>query len=189
LCAAEGNRIGDAHEWEGASFGRLLEPDYPFDMVRGMGMSAAVNTMRRWHNTRYANTSGTYSIGPWRSGVCATGSSKSPGCNGGSWTGCGSNTYPAGAFPQCRSPLGVYDIDGNAAEHMNLPLAPDQMASRGSTTLGVTEMKGSWFIWDQIRAHEHWSRWRAPFWHGSRVLDPASHRNYHLGFRCFRDIG
>jgi hypothetical protein len=50
---------------------------------------------------------------------------------------------------------------------MNLPLNESQMASRGSTTLGVTEMKGSWFIWDTIRAHEHWSRWRAPFWHGS----------------------
>ena len=188
LCAAEGARMGDAHEWEGAAFGRLLPPDYPFDRIRGMGMSAAVNTMRSWHNRHYASTSGTYSIGAWRSGVCATGSSKSPSCNGGSFTGCGSNTYPAGSFNQCHSPLMVYDIDGNAAEHMNLPLTEDQMASRGSTTLGVTEMKGSWFIWDQIRAHEHWARWRAPFWHGSRVMDRNSHHNYHLGFRCFRDI-
>lgn len=188
LCAAEGKRIGDAHEWEGAAAGALLEPDYPFDRVRGMGLSAAVNTMRRWHNQHYAATRDQYSIGAWRAGVCATGSSKSPGCDGGNWRTCGSNTYPAGAFPECRSPLGVYDIDGNAAEHMNLPLAPDQMASRGSTTLGVTEMKGSWFIWDTIRAHEHWARWRAPFWHGGRVMSASSHRNYHLGFRCFRDI-
>jgi len=188
LCAAEGARMGDAHEWEGAAAGQLLPPDYPFDRIRGMGMSAAVNTMRSWHNNRYASTSGTYSIGEWRRGVCATGSSKSPSCDGGNFRTCGSNTYPAGAFPQCHSPLGVYDIDGNAAEHMNLPLSEDQMASRGSTTLGVTEMKGSWFIWDQIRAHEHWARWRAPFWHGSRVMDRASHHNYHLGFRCFRDI-
>jgi hypothetical protein len=129
-----------------------------------------------------------FSIGEWRRGVCATGSSKSPSCNGGSWSGCGSNTYPAGSFAQCQSPLGVFDIDGNAAEHMNLPLAEDQMASRGSTTLGVTEMKGSWFIWDTIRAHEHWARWRAPYWHGTRVLSTGSHSNYHLGFRCFRDI-
>jgi len=71
---------------------------------------------------------------------------------------------------------------------MNLPLAPDQMASRGSRSLGVTEMKGSWFIWDKIRAHTHWSRWRAPFWHGTRVLAANSHHNYHLGFRCFKDI-
>jgi len=188
LCAAEGARIGDAHEWEGAAAGQLLAPDYPFDRVRGMGLSAAVNTMRSWHNQRYAATRDVYSIGEWRRGVCATGSAKSPSCDGGNFSRCGSNTYPAGSFPQCHSPLGVYDIDGNAAEHMNLPLAEDQMASRGSTTLGVTEMKGSWFVWDQIRAHEHWARWRAPFWHGSRVMDRSSHHNYHLGFRCFRDI-
>ena len=181
LCAAEGARIGDAHEWEGAAAGALLPPDYNFSL-------GSPQAMRSWHNARYANQSNVYSIGQWRRGVCATGSSKSPSCNGGSWTGCGSNTYPAGSFPQCHSPLGVYDIDGNAAEHMNLPLNESQMASRGSTTLGVTEMKGSWFIWDTIRAHEHWARWRAPFWHGTRVLAANSHHNYHLGFRCFRDI-
>jgi len=181
LCAAEGARIGDAHEWEGAAAGALLPPDYNFSL-------GSPQAMRSWHNNRYANQSNVYSIGTWRRGVCATGSSKSPSCNGGSWTGCGSNTYPAGSFPQCHSPLGVYDIDGNAAEHMNLPLNESQMASRGSTTLGVTEMKGSWFIWDTIRAHEHWARWRAPFWHGTRVMAANSHHNYHLGFRCFRDI-
>jgi len=181
LCAAEGKRMGDAHEWEGASAGALLEPDYRFDL-------GSVQAMRNWHNSTWAHTRGTYSIGEWRSGVCATGSSKSSSCNGGSFTGCGSNTYPVGSFPQCVSPLGGYDLDGNAAEHMNLPLAPDQMASAGSTTLGVTEMKGSWFIWDTVRAHEHWSRWRAPFWHGGRVMSASSHRNYHLGFRCFRDV-
>ena len=121
--------------------------------------------------------------------MCGTGSSKTPGCNGGSGSGCGSNTYPAGSFPNCRSPLGVYDLNGNAAEHMNLPLAPDQMASAGSHTFGVTEMKGSWFIFDTYRAHPDWCRWRAPFWHGSRLLDPASHENYHLGFRCCKDLG
>jgi hypothetical protein len=180
LCRAEGKRMGDAHEWEGASHGALTPPDYFF----GRSVQAA----RRAHNAKYAPTA-RYSIGPqWRSGVCATGSRKSPGCSGGSFRGCGSNTYPAGSFPACRSPLGVYDLDGNAAEHMNLPRAPDEMASRGSLSLGVTEMKGSWFIWDTVRAHTHWSRWRAPFWHGGRVMSPDSHRNYHLGFRCFKDV-
>jgi len=181
LCWAEGKRMGDAHEWEGAAAGQLLPPDYQFQL-------GSQQAMRAWHNANWAHTSNVYSIGQWRSGVCATGSSKSASCDGGSFTGCGSNTYPAGSFPQCHSPLGAYDIDGNAAEHMNLPLSENQMASRGSTTLGVTEMKGSWFIWDTIRAHEHWARWRAPFWHGSRVLSPSSHRNYHLGFRCFYDV-
>jgi hypothetical protein len=50
-------------------------------------------------------------------------------------------------------------------------------------------MKGSWFIFDTYRAHPDWCRWRAPFWHGSRVMDPQSHRNYHLGFRCCKDTG
>ena len=180
LCAAEGKRIGDAHEWEGASHGALTAPDYFFGM--------SVQSARAAHNAKY-QSSARYSIGPtWKSGVCATGSFKSGSCNGGSFTGCGSNTYPVGSFPECKSPLGVYDLDGNAAEHMNLPLAPDQMASRGSTKLGVTEMKGSWFIWDKVRAHTHWSRWRAPYWHGTRVMAGNSHHNYHLGFRCFKTI-
>lgn len=182
LCNAEGKRLGDAHEWEGASAGALLEPDYRFDLA------PSVPAMRAAHNAKWASTSNVYSIGTWQKGICATNSTKSATCNGGSFNGCGSNTYPTGSFPQCKSPLGVYDLDGNAAEHMNLPLAPDQMASRGSTKLGVTEMKGSWFIWDKVRAHPHWSRWRAPFWHGTRVLSPASHANYHLGFRCFKTI-
>jgi hypothetical protein len=62
------------------------------------------------------------------------------------------------------------------------------MASRGSATLGVTEMKGSWFIWDTYRAHPDWARWRAPFWHGGRVMAADSHHNYHLGFRCFKTL-
>ncbi|MCZ7675863.1 MAG: formylglycine-generating enzyme family protein [Roseovarius sp.] len=180
LCWAEGKRMGDAHEWEGASHGALTPPDYFF----GMSVQAA----RAAHNAKY-QSSARYSIGPeWRSGVCATGSFKNAGCDGGNFSSCGSNTYPAGSFPACKSPLGVYDLDGNAAEHMNLPLAPDQMSSRGSRKLGVTEMKGSWFIWDTVRAHTHWSRWRAPYWHGSRVMAAGSHHNYHLGFRCFKDV-
>ena len=71
---------------------------------------------------------------------------------------------------------------------MNLPLNEQQMSSLGSKELGYTEMKGSWFIFDTYRAHEDWCRWRAPFWHGTRVMDPASHANYHLGFRCCKTI-
>ena len=181
LCAAEGKRMGDAHEWEGAAAGALLDPDYRFDIGNPQGMRSA-------HNAKWGSSK-SWTYGPqWRSGICAQNSSKSPGCNGGDWNGCGSNTYPVGSFPNCKSSLGVYDLEGNAAEHMNLPLSPDQMASRGSRSLGVTEMKGSWFIWDKIRAHEEWARWRAPFWHGSRVLATNSHSNYHLGFRCFKDV-
>ena len=71
---------------------------------------------------------------------------------------------------------------------MNLPLDESQMASRGSRELGYTEMKGSWFVFDDFRAHDDWCRWRAPFWHGSRVMDAHSHANYHLGFRCCKTL-
>lgn len=186
LCSAVGKRLCDAHEWEGACDGRLLAPDYRFDLARGVPAGAAVQRMRAAHNA-VADRRWSYGA-QYRSGVCAAASPKTPGCAGGGWNACGSNTYPAGSFPDCRSPLGVYDLNGNAAEHMNLPLDPSQMASTGSTTLGVTEMKGSWFVFDLYRAHEDWCRWRAPFWHGSRVLDPASHANYHLGLRCCKTL-
>jgi formylglycine-generating enzyme required for sulfatase activity len=188
ICEAQGKRICDAHEWEGACAGSLQPPDYDFDLAKGVAPGIAVNRMRTAHNRDYAANK-TWSYGPaYRRGVCATGSDKSPACPGGGWAKCGSNTYPAGDFPDCESPLGVYDLNGNAAEHMNLPLGPDQMASRDGKTLGYTEMKGSWFIFDKYRAHEDWCRWRAPYWHGSRVMDAASHANYHLGFRCCKTL-
>jgi hypothetical protein len=184
LCEAEGKRLCDAHEWEGACDGRLEPPDYPFELAKGVAPEVAIRSMRLAHNRQYA-PSQRWSYGPtYQRGICATGSTKSADCNGGSWTQCGSNTYPVGSFPACHSPLDVYDLNGNAAEHMNLPIAPDQMSSLGSKTLGYTEMKGSWFIFDTYRAHEDWCRWRAPFWHGTRVLASDSHANYHLGFRC-----
>jgi len=187
-CEAVGKRLCDAHEWEGACEGRLLPPDYRFDLARGLPPEAALRRLREAHNRAWA-ADRRWSYGPqYRSGVCAAASVKTEGCAGGGWSACGSNTYPAGAFPDCRSPLGVYDLHGNAAEHMNLPLDASQLASQGSRTLGYTEMKGSWFIFDRYRAHEDWCRWRAPYWHGSRVLDPNSHANYHLGFRCCKTL-
>jgi len=156
LCEAEGKRLCDAHEWEGACDGRLEAPDYPFGWQKASlprSRYAACDwltivNMRRRSVGSYGAT--------YQRGICATGSTKSVDCNGGSWTQCGSNTYPAGSFPACHSPLNVYDLNGNAAEHMNLPIAPDQMSTRGSKTLGYTEMKGSWFIFDTYRAHEDW---------------------------------
>ncbi len=187
LCEAQGKRLCDAHEWEGACAGALGPADYPFG-AGGRSDVERVSAMRSVHNARYSPTQ-SWSYGPSaQKGICASDSTKTEGCNGGQYSTCGSNTYPAGAFPECRSALGVYDENGNAAEHMNLPLEPGQMASTGSQTLGVTEMKGSWFIFDRYQAHPDWCRWRAPYWHGSRVRDAESHRNYHLGFRCCRDV-
>ena len=183
ICTAMGKRLCDAHEWEGACAGALEAPDYRFGIGPG-----SVSAVAKAHNRKYSATKN-WAYGPaYQRGVCAAASQKSPGCSGGGWNRCGSNTYPTGAFPSCRSALGVYDQHGNAAEHMNLPLAPDQMASNGSNKLGVTEMKGSWFIFDRYYAHQDWCRWRAPYWHGSRVMASNSHSNYHLGFRCCKTV-
>lgn len=188
ICQAVGKRLCDAHEWEGACAGRLLPPDYPFDKVGNMNHEEAVKYMRSRHNARIEDGKRWAYGDEYEKGICATSSKKSKGCGVG-WRKCGTNTFPAGHFPGCKSPLGVYDQHGNAAEHMNLPLIPEQMASADDPRLGVTEMKGSWFVFDQIYAHKDHCRWRAPFWHGTRIENDNSHRNYHLGFRCCASAG
>jgi hypothetical protein len=188
ICWAMNKRLCDAHEWEGACDGSLQPPDYRWDLAKGVSAGPAIARMRTAHNLA-TGPNKTWSYGPtYKTGVCATSGPKTPGCDGGGWTKCGSNTFPAGTFPDCHSPLYVYDLNGNAAEHMNLPLNENQLSSRGSRELGYTEMKGSWFVFDTSRAHEDWCRWRAPFWHGTRVMDLHSHANYHLSFRCCKSL-
>ena len=179
LCETVGKRVCDAHEWEGACAGAVHEPDREYAWGRSRG------EMQRLHNESREMV---WAYGPTKDHAkCATGSFKSPTCPGGGYGLCGSNTYPAGAFPACVSPFGVYDLHGNVAEHMNLPLRPEELASRGG--VGWTEMKGSWFIFATFEAHPDDCRWRAPDWHGSRITDVASHSNYHLGFRCCETLG
>ena len=175
LCRAVGKRLCDAHEWEGACAGELrpAEQEYLWERPRRIEMEYFKNKDREK----------IWAYGPEKDhSKCATASHKSRKCNGGGWETCGSNTYPSGAFPACVSPFGVYDQHGNAAEHMNLPMKPSELTSRGG--LGETEMKGSWFIFLREEAHPDDCRWRAPSWHVTRVDDIQSHRNYHLGFRC-----
>jgi hypothetical protein len=178
LCRALGKRLCDAHEWEGACAGALKSPEreYPFDTRRIM-MQYLHNKGREivWAYGKEKNHA-----------VCASGSQKSPRCLAGGYTVCGTNDYPAGSFPKCVSPLGVYDLHGNVAEHMSLPRKLEELGSRGGS--GETEMKGSWFIFSQAEAHEDDCRFRAPDWHVTKVDDPNSHRNYHLGFRCCKDL-
>ena len=178
LCNAVGKRLCDAHEWEGACAGELEPPEreYPWGTDR--------MSMRRQHN---ASRTKVWAYGSQKDhGKCATTSYKTPGCPGGGYNSCGSNTFPAGAFPECVSPYGVYDLHGNAAEHMNLPLTRDELTSAGGS--GATEMKGSWFIFSHYEAHEDDCRWRAPDWHPSAVMSTHSHGNYHLGFRCCKSV-
>jgi formylglycine-generating enzyme len=178
LCHALGKRLCDTHEWEGACAGAVKPPEteYPFNQRR-IQMAYDHNTAREivWAYGKTKNHA-----------LCASGSQKSKTCPLPSFRGCGTNDYPAGAFPECVSPLGVYDQHGNAAEHMNFPRKLEELGSRGGS--GETEMKGSWFIFGNGEAHIDDCRWRAPDWHVTKVADKNSHRNYHLGFRCCRDL-
>lgn len=178
ICEAMGKRLCDAHEWEGACAGALrpAEREYAWGKSR---------MQMKWESRKGREI--VWAYGPEKDHKkCATGSHKSKKCGGGGWKTCGSNTYPTGAFPACVSRFGVFDLHGNAAEHMNLPMGPDEVASKGR--YGETEMKGSWFAFQDHEAHEDDCRWRAPDWHVSKVKDPESHRNYHLGFRCCKDV-
>lgn len=178
ICRILGKRLCDAHEWEGACAGELRQPALEYE---------AFDTRLRaelFHNQRRRIV--------WATGfqpdarTCATGAMKSPGCVESNWALCGSNTYPAGAFPYCVSPFGVYDLHGNVAEHMNLPLNEKELGYRGGS--GETEMKGSWFAFDGLHPHPDDCRWRAPAWHATALSAQNSHFNYHLGFRCCRDL-
>ena len=178
LCRAVGKRLCDAHEWEGACAGAVRSPEVEYYFKHDRRNSSGMHNLRRELVWAY---------GPEKDySLCATKSTKSKSCPGGGWKQCGSNTYPAGAFPACKSAFGVYDQHGNAAEHMNPPTRPEERMSVG-TAGGLTEMKGSWFIFSRGEPHLDDCRWREPSWHESKVSDPNSHKNYHLGFRCCKD--
>lgn len=174
-CHAIGKRLCDAHEWEGACAGALLpaEDEYAFGRPRGV--------MRNMHNNRREIV---WAYGPKVDhNKCAAGSKKSKKCTSSGWRHCGSNSYPAGSFPECSGKFGVYDLHGNVAEHMALPLKKEELGRDGG--FGVPEMKGSWFIFQTLEAHIDDCRWRAPSWHDN---EGKNHSNYHLGFRCCKDI-
>lgn len=184
LCDVQGKRLCDAHEWEGACAGSVGAPDdeYLFSRLpKGIGPEYRRNRrllMEDWHNRprQVVWAYGTEKV----PGVCGMSSGKSPTCSEASFVLCGTNDFPAGAFPQCVSPIGVYDQHGNVAEHMSFPLFPEELGGQG-----WTEMKGSWFI--AAETHPDDCRWRAKNWHTTKISDPNSHNNYHLGFRCCSD--
>lgn len=180
LCEAVGARLCDAHEWEGGCAGALRPVDQEYAFGKQRPLATLLHNEARERVWAYGKKKD--------HATCATMSKKSERCDSTGLTRCGSNTYPAGAFPACVSTLGVYDQHGNAAEHMSLPTRLEELGARGGH--GLTEMKGSWFVFGRasVQPHEDDCRWRAKDWHPSRVMDPGSHRNYHLGFRCCRDV-
>ncbi len=106
------------------------------------------------------------------------------------WDTCGTNTEPAGAFPACKSRFGVYDQHGNIAEIM----------TRMDREKGlVSQLKGSAFFYSEVARRPN-ERQRAdgretypdncnydPRWH-VQAMDSAWHVNYHLGFRCCKNV-
>jgi formylglycine-generating enzyme len=186
LCSALGKRLCDAHEWEGACAGEVLEvePEYAYSkMPKGVGPEyrrARRILMEGRHNQSRVQT---WAYGSEKNhALCATGSRKSATCTTVDYGICGTNDYPAGSFPGCHSKGGIYDQHGNVAEHMSFPLFPEELGGRG-----YTEMKGSWFLFGREETHPDDCRWRAKNWHTTKVSDENSHRNYHLGFRCCAD--
>ena len=99
LCHAVGKRICDAHEWEGACAGALHTPEkeYSFDQERPY----ATYLHNEAREIRWA-------YGPDKNhALCGTSSFKSPNCQASEWKSCGSNTFPAGSFPDCVTMYGL----------------------------------------------------------------------------------
>jgi len=178
ICSAIGKRLCDAHEWEGSCAGALRSADDEYQWGHPR------DEVQIYHNHVRDVV---WAYGKQKKiAACGVQSFRSPECPGGGYEKCGSNTYAAGSFPECRSPFGIFDLHGNVAEHMNLPSIPSELGKNGGS--GFTEMKGSWFAFGTVFPHSDDCRWRAPAWHETRMTSESSHYNYHLGFRCCKDI-
>lgn len=104
------------------------------------------------------------------------------------WETCGTHTAPAGAFPRCRSRLGVFDLHGNVAEAMTRFERKEQRT--------VSQLKGSAFFYVDVHRRLKDKPEKAtypdhcahdPRWH-VQPMTRAWHVNYHLGFRCCLDL-
>jgi hypothetical protein len=105
------------------------------------------------------------------------------------WKTCGTNTEPAGAFPRCRSRLGVFDQHGNVAEAMSRYDPVERKT--------YSQLKGSAFFYVDVARTDKEPPKREtypdhcahdPRWH-VQELGRAWHVNYHLGFRCCLPVG
>jgi sulfatase modifying factor 1 len=100
------------------------------------------------------------------------------------WETCGTHTAPSGAFPRCRSRLGVFDQHGNVAEAMTRYEPKEER--------NVSQLKGSAFFYVDVHRRLKDKPEKAtypdhcahnPRWH-VQPMTKAWHVNYHLGFRC-----
>jgi formylglycine-generating enzyme required for sulfatase activity len=100
------------------------------------------------------------------------------------WKTCVTYTAPSGAFPRCRSRLGVFDQHGNVAEAMTRYEPKEERT--------VSQLKGSAFFYVDVHRRLKDKPEKAtypdhcahdPRWH-VQPMTKAWHVNYHLGFRC-----
>ena len=169
VCQIAGRRLCTQDEWTLACKG---DPEGKKDQVYAYGDALDLTI---------CNTNKPHPFGPdGRNWLCYVHDAES------TWKTCETDTEPSGAFPRCRSRFNVFDQHGNVAEIM----------TRGT----LTQLKGSAFFYvDVAREHnkpqpkdnpretypDHCGY--DPRWH-VETLDVAQHVNYHLGFRCCKDV-
>ncbi len=157
---------------------RPRDPDVEYEWARPRNEAS-------WHHNLLREK--VWSYGPAKNhALCGRGASARRAVQAAGGTAATPNTYPAGAFPACRSSLGVFDLHGNVAGHMSLPILPEELARHGDR--GFTEMKGSWFAFSSMEVRADDCRFRAPTGTRRASMSRGSHANYHLGFRCCKDI-
>ena len=133
LCEAVGKRLCDAHEWEGACAGSLEAPDYRFDLAQGPrpGLRRRVDARRPQPRPRGEQVLELRPRLP--EGRLRGVEPEDPGLRRRRMGPLRIEHLPRRLLPRrATARSGVYDLNGNAAEHMNLPLDESQMASRGS---------------------------------------------------------
>ncbi len=171
LCRAEGKRLCTQDEWTLACEG---DPAGGKDRVYAYGDTLDLNV---------CNTNRPHPFGPdGETWACSARTAET------AWATCATETEPSGAFPECRSRFGVYDLHGNVAEMMT-------RVGGGPEHEVLTQLKGSAFFYvDVARAPTEAQKPGGretypdhcrydPRWHVEDLKD-AVHSNYHLGFRC-----
>jgi hypothetical protein len=202
ICASMGKRICDSGEWEGGCAGAMDERNgYYFgessDAARkdhndrrvAIWAYQFIESLRAARDTRA--TCGVFSPAdpdisqPMRSdiGKYYAPAGQSKGCDpaGNPYATCGTNTWPAGFKLECRSPLDVFDMHGNVAETTNLPSDPSQLASSAGGPGGLTEHKGSFFVYRPQYPDD--CRVRQPYEHAG-PFQKNGMAFYQEGFRC-----
>lgn len=204
LCEAQGKRLCDAHEWEGACAGGMAE-DYGFRGNGVMGMGALRAERRRHNQARErvfaydwdaslrgrSDTRGLCGVYSREDGEITVdhglfnsiGKSRACHSGGSDYRSCGTNTWPAGYKHRCVTALGVYDLHGNVAEVVNFPRSPAGLGRAGGSDR--TERKGSFFV--HRPSYPDDCRVRQPFEHFNNAATDR-HSYYQEGFRCCKDV-